>query len=58
MKHAKTYEVRIAEVAPGGTPGPLQSAGYFSNSRAIPLKGLTLGVTYAMQVRAIGRSTG
>ena len=46
LKNAKTYEVCIAEVAPGGTTGPWQRAGFFSNSRAIPIKGMTLGVTY------------
>ena len=58
VKHAKTYEVRIAAVAADGTPAPWQRAGFFSNSRAIPLTSLTPGVLYTVQVRATGGSTG
>jgi hypothetical protein len=58
VKNAKTYEVRIAEVAADGTTGPWEHTVTCPNSRAIPLKGLKPGVTYNVQVRAIGGSTG
>ena len=58
VRNAKTYGVRIAEVAPGGTTGPWEHAVTCPNSHAIPLTGLTTGVLYNVQVRAIGGSTG
>ena len=39
-------------------PGPWQSGGLFTNSRSMPLNGLTPGTNYTVQVRAIGGSTG
>ena len=58
IANAKCYEVRHAAVAAGGAPGPWQSGGLFTNSRSMPLNGLTPGTNYTVQVRAIGGSTG
>jgi len=38
--------------------GPFQSAGVFSKARSMTITGLTPGTTYAIQVRALGGSTG
>ena len=57
VKNAKCYEGRYAALA-GGTPGPWQSAGLFTNSRAMAVGGLTPGTMYTFQFRAIGGSTG
>ncbi|MCX6901668.1 MAG: fibronectin type III domain-containing protein [Verrucomicrobia bacterium] len=58
IANARCYEVRYAIVGAGGTLGPWQNGGMFTNSRAMPLNGLTAGTTYEAQVRAIGGSTG
>ncbi len=58
VKNAKSYEVRVAVVAPGGATGPWQDAGDFTDSRQMIVEGLTPGTNYAVQVRAIGGSTG
>jgi hypothetical protein len=58
VANARCYELRYALVGSGGTPGPWQSGGMFTSSRAIMLNNLTPGTTYAVQVRAIGGSTG
>ena len=58
VKNAKAYEVRFAAVPACGAPGPWQSGGLFTNSRSMPLNGLTPGTIYTVQVRAIGGSTG
>jgi len=58
VPNAKCYEVRHATVPAGGVPGPWQSGGLFTNSRAMPVNNLTPGTTYSFQVRAIGGSTG
>jgi hypothetical protein len=57
IAHAKCYEVRMAVVCAGNTPGPWQSAGLFTNSRSMTIDGLTPGTTYMFQVRAVGGST-
>ena len=57
IANSRAYEVRYAAVS-GGTPGPWQSGGLFTNSRAMSINGLTPGTIYQMQVRAIGGSTG
>lgn len=51
------YEVRYALAGPGGVLGPYQSGGSFTNSRSMPLNGLTPGGLYSVQARAIGGST-
>ena len=58
VKNAKSYEVRIAVVAPGGATGPFQIAGVFTDSRQMIVEDLTPGTTYIVQVSAIGGSTG
>lgn len=58
VANAKCYEVRFAALDAVGTPGPWQSGGLFTNSRSMPISGLTPGVNYSFQVRAIGGSTG
>ncbi|MBL9113379.1 MAG: hypothetical protein JNJ83_00115 [Verrucomicrobiaceae bacterium] len=57
IPNAKCYEVRMALIPPGGAPGPYQSAGLFTNSRAIIINGLMSGGNYQFQVRAVGGST-
>jgi len=58
VARAKCYEVRTAAIGPGGAPSPWQTAGLFTNSRAMTVHGLTPGTAYAFQVRAIGGSSG
>lgn len=58
IANAQNYEPQFALLAPGGTPGPWQSAGLFSNSRSMPVSGLTPGAEYLFRVRAVGGSTG
>jgi len=38
--------------------GAWQSGGLFTNSRSMPLNGLTPGTNYSLDVRAVGGSTG
>ena len=56
--NSKCYELRFAAIGSGGAPGPWQSGGLFTNSRSMPLNGLTPGTSYSVQVRAVGGSTG
>ena len=58
IKNSRCYEVRHAALGAGGAPGPWQNGGLFTNSRAMPINGLTPGTTYSFQVRAVGGSTG
>ena len=58
IDNAKCYEVRFALIGAGGAPGPWQNGGLFTNSRSIPVNGLTPGANYTFQVRAVGGSTG
>ena len=58
VANAKCYEGRYAAIGAGGTPGPWQSAGLITNSRSMPMNGLTPGTMYTFQFRAIGGSTG
>ena len=54
IRNARGFEVRYA-AAPGagGTPGAWTNAA-FTNSRSMPVNGLTPGTTYSFQVRALG----
>ena len=58
IKNTKAYEIRYALAAPGQPQGPWQNGGLFTNSRNMPVNGLTPGQNYTFQVRAIGGSTG
>jgi hypothetical protein len=58
IKNARCYEVRYAALGAGGAPGPWQSGGLFTNSRSMPINGLSPGTGYSFQVRAVGGSTG
>lgn len=58
IANARNYEVQYALIGVGGTPGPWVGAGLFTNSRAIPVNGLTPGAEYLFHVRAVGGSTG
>ena len=58
ITHAKCYEVRSAALGGGNSPGPWQTAGLFTNSRAMTINSLTPGTVYLFQVRAVGGSTG
>ena len=57
VKNATAYEVRYALIGPDGVPGPWQSGGLHTSSRALPIGGLTPGGKYQFQVRAVGGST-
>ena len=57
IANARCYEVR--QSATGGTQPPQwQSGGLFTDSRSMPVNGLTPGTNYTFQVRAVGGSTG
>ena len=58
VANAHAYEARFAALGAGGTPGPWQSGGLFSSTRSMAITGLTPGITYAVEIRAIGGSTG
>ena len=58
IANAKCYEGRYAAIGAGGAPGPWQNAGLFTNSRSMPVNGLTPGTMYTFQFRAVGGSTG
>ena len=58
IAHAKCYEVRMAVVCAGNTPGPWQTAGMFTAARSMKISGLIPGTTYVFQARAIGGATG
>ena len=58
VKNARAYEVRYAALGAGGAPGPWQSGALFTNSRSMPINGLTPGTNYQFEVRAVGGSTG
>ena len=54
VRNARGYEIRHAAIGAGGVPGPWQSPGIFTNSRSMPVNGLTPGTNYTFQVRAVG----
>src|SRR5437879_6395671 len=54
---AESYEAQYASMGTGGTPGTLQKLGGFTNSRSMTITGLTPGMTYMVQVRAVGGTT-
>ena len=54
IPNANGYEPRSAAIGADGIPGPWVSGGVFSNTRDLALNGLTPGVTYIIQVRAVG----
>ena len=64
IANANGYEARYAALgAPAaggaaGAPGPWQAGGVFSNTRDIAVNALTPGTIYAIQIRALGGSTG
>ena len=58
LANAKCIEVRMAAIGVGGALGPWQSGGLFTYSRSMTVNGLTPGINYKVQVRAIGGSTG
>lgn len=58
VANAKCYELRYALIGAGGTPGPWQDGGLFTNSRSMAINSLTPGGNYQFQVRAVGGSTG
>jgi len=43
------YDVRYAAVGAGGVLGAYQSAGHFTDSRSMPVNGLTPGTLYSIQ---------
>jgi len=58
VPRAKLYEVQAAAVGANNTVGLFQTAGVFTKSRSMAITGLTPGTIYAIQVRALGGSTG
>ncbi len=58
VPRARTYEVRTAALGGDKVSGSWQAGGLFTNSRSMPVGGLSPGTTYSIQVRAIGGSTG
>jgi hypothetical protein len=57
-KEKQSGKLEIAALGAGGAPGPWQGGGLFTNSRSMPLNGLTPGTNYTIQVRAVGGATG
>ncbi|MBI3881116.1 MAG: hypothetical protein HY301_13775 [Verrucomicrobia bacterium] len=57
-KNAKSYEGQSAAINPDGTQGPWVRTDATGDSQHIVFGGLTPGVLYALQVRAVGGSTG
>jgi hypothetical protein len=55
IKNAQSYELRFAHVKDGVTQDWERSEP-FTNSRSMPISGLTPGQVYAFQVRAVGGS--
>jgi chitodextrinase len=53
VANAACYEVRFST-----TPNTWQAGGVYAQARRIVVEGLTPGVVYTLQVRAIGGSTG
>ena len=58
ISNARAYELRYAHVPEEVPPGPWQSGGLYSATRTPLVSGLTPGVVYQFQARAIGGSTG
>jgi len=58
IAQARCYELRAAAIVAGGAQGPWQAATLCTSSRSMAINGLTPGITYAVQARAIGGSTG
>jgi len=58
IPRARSYEVQAAAVGANNTVGSFQPAGIFTKSRSMTVTGLTPGTIYAIQVRALGGSTG
>ncbi len=54
VRNAKSYEVHCAPIGAGGAPGTPQILTGLTNSRSMPINGLTPGTTYTVQVRATG----
>src|SRR5438132_10474228 len=52
-RNAYSFDVRVAPIGPGGTPGAWTIAS-FTSSRSMPINGLTPGTNYTFQVRALG----
>src|SRR2546427_6508595 len=58
LPNARGYQGECAGVGPDRRLGPSREAGVFTNSRSIPIGGLTPGKVYSFRVRAVGGSTG
>jgi hypothetical protein len=54
IRNAKSYEVHCVPIGTGGAPGTGQTLTGLTNSRSMPINGLTPGTTYTVQVRAAG----
>jgi len=58
IANARAYEARFAVLGAGNVLGPWQGGGIGTDSRAIPINGLTPGTNYTVEIRAVGGSTG
>ena len=56
--NSRCYEARYAPIGANGAPGPWQGGGLHTDSRSMPVNGLTPGTNYTFQVRAVGGSEG
>jgi len=54
IRNAKSYEVHYAPIGAGGAAGAEKILSGLTNSRSMPINGLTPGTTYTVQVRAVG----
>ena len=58
LRNVRNYELQYALVGVGGALGDWKKITGLTDSRSMPINGLTPGMTYAVQVRALGGSTG
>jgi len=58
VKITKVYQARHREVAANGQLGPEQDGGLHGNSRSIENVGLTPGVNYQIEIRAVSGTAG
>ena len=53
MANVRMFKLRYAAVGAGGVLGPYQDGGLHTDSRSMPIDGLTPGTIYTIQVKAI-----
>ncbi len=55
LPRALSYTLRYAALGADGKTASWTELAPFSNTRSVPVNGLTPGTTYVFQVRALGR---